>query len=239
MKRARIDVEGEVREAEVHDYGFEVGGEVHAHGGVDVLPPCEPTKVLGVGRNYAEHADELDNEVPEFPLFFLKPPSAVVGHADEIPYPSTTDELHFEAELGVVIGRRCRDVDVDDALSYVEGYTCVNDVTARDWQRRESQWTRAKGGDCFCPLGPWVETDVDPSSLDVELRLNGEVRQSSNTRHMAFSVPELVSEASRFLTLMPGDVLATGTPEGVGEMQPGDSVEVEVEGVGTLENRVV
>ncbi len=239
MKTARFEFEGEVHEAEAYDYGLEADGEVYAEMDVDLLPPCQPSKIVAVGRNYVEHAEELDNVVPEFPLFFFKPPSALVGSGGEIRYPDETSDLHYEGELGVVIGDRCRDVPESEALDHVRGYTCVNDVTMRDWQERESQWARAKGGDTFCPVGPYLETGLDPSDLDVETRLNGEVVQSSNTRHMAYSVEEIIAELSRFMTLEPGDLIATGTPEGVGAMERGDTVEVEVEGVGVLENEVV
>lgn len=239
MRRARFEKDSIIHEGTLKD------GEIVSESGgtyspdeVNFLAPCGPTKVIGVGRNYAEHAEELDNEVPDFPLFFLKPSTSVIGASDPIVYPETTDELHYEAELGVVIGRPCRDVTEDEALDYVGGYTCVNDVTARDWQERESQWARAKGGDGFCPIGPYIH-DEHVENRSVETRLNGETVQDSSTEMMHFGVAELVAEASRFMTLREGDVIATGTPEGVGELTPGDTVEVEIEGIGTLENEVV
>jgi len=239
MKRARFE-----KDSIIHEGTFKDGEIVSESGGtyspddVNFLAPCGPTKVIGVGRNYAEHAEELENEVPEFPLFFLKPSTAVIGASDPIVYPETTDELHYEAELGVVIGRPCRDVSDDEALDYVGGYTCVNDVTARDWQDRESQWVRAKGGDGFCPLGPYIH-DEAVENRSIKTRLNGETVQDSSTEMMHFGVAELVAEASRFMTLREGDVIATGTPEGVGPMEPGDTVEVEIEGIGVLENEVL
>ncbi len=239
MRRARFEKDSIIHEGTLKD------GEIVSESGgtyspdeVNFLAPCGPTKIIGVGRNYAEHAEELDNEVPDFPLFFLKPSTSVIGASDPIVYPETTDELHYEAELGVVIGRPCRDVTEDEALDYVGGYTCVNDVTARDWQERESQWARAKGGDGFCPIGPYIH-DEHVENRSVETRLNGETVQDSSTEMMHFGVAELVAEASRFMTLREGDVIATGTPEGVGPMEPGDTVEVEIEGIGTLENEVV
>jgi len=239
MKRARFE-----KDSIIHEGTFKDGEIVSESGGtyspddVNFLAPCGPTKVIGVGRNYAEHAEELENEVPDFPLFFLKPSTAVIGASDPIVYPETTDELHYEAELGVVIGRPCRDVSDDEALDYVGGYTCVNDVTARDWQDRESQWVRAKGGDGFCPLGPYIH-DEAVENRSIKTRLNGETVQDSSTEMMHFGVAELVAEASRFMTLREGDVIATGTPEGVGPMEPGDTVEVEIEGIGVLENEVL
>jgi len=239
MRRARFEKDGMIHEGTVSDDEIvsESGGEYDPDE-VNFLAPCGPTKVIGVGRNYAEHADELGNDVPEFPLFFLKPSTAVIGASDGIVYPDTTDELHYEAELGVVIGRACRDISEDEALDYVGGYTCVNDVTARDWQGRESQWFRAKGGDGFCPIGPCIH-DEHVDDRGIETRLNGETVQESTTALMHYGVAELVAEASRFVTLREGDVIATGTPEGVGSMEPGDTVEVEIEGIGTLENDVV
>ena len=239
MRRARFEKDGVIHEGTLGDNEIvsESGG-TYSPEEVNFLAPCGPTKVIGVGRNYAEHADELGNDVPDFPLFFLKPSTAVIGASDGIVYPETTEELHYEAELGVVIGRVCRDVSEDEALDYVGGYTCVNDITARDWQGRESQWFRAKGGDGFCPLGPCIHDEhVDDRSI--ETRLNGETVQESTTALMHYGVAELVAEASRFVTLREGDVIATGTPEGVGPMEPGDTVEVEIEGIGTLENDVV
>lgn len=204
-----------------------------------LLSPCMPTKILAVGLNYATHAAELGMAVPEEPLFFLKPPSAVIGPGEAIVYPRLSRQVDYEAELAVVIGRRARRVAREEALTYVLGYTCALDVTARDFQRADGQWTRAKGFDTFCPLGPWIVPDLDPHDLLVECRVNGQVRQRARTSDLIFSVENLIHRASWVMTLEPGDVLLTGTPSGVGPLQPGDQVEVEIEGIGVLRNFVL
>jgi 2-keto-4-pentenoate hydratase/2-oxohepta-3-ene-1,7-dioic acid hydratase in catechol pathway len=198
-----------------------------------------PSKIVAVGRNYLAHAQELGHPVPVEPLIFLKPPSAIVGNEDDVVYPKASLRVDHEAELAVVIGRRCKDVMEGDAFDYVRGYTCANDVTARDLQETDDQWTRAKGFDTFCPLGPWVVEELDPSSLRVSARVNGEVRQEGNTSDMLFPVPALVAYVSSVMTLEPDDVILTGTPPGVGPVRRGDIMEVEVEGIGVLRNRVV
>jgi 2-keto-4-pentenoate hydratase/2-oxohepta-3-ene-1,7-dioic acid hydratase in catechol pathway len=204
-----------------------------------LLAPVEPSKVVCVGRNYKEHAAELGNAMPTEPLLFLKAPSAIVGHGDVIELPSQSERVEHEGELAVVIGRKCRSLAEDeDPLAYVLGYTCVNDVTARDLQRKDVQFTRAKSFDTFCPVGPYFVTGLDPADLRVETRVNGEVRQSGRTSAMAFPVPFLIRYISNVMTLNPGDIIATGTPAGVGPLLDGDTVEVEVEGVGTLRNQV-
>jgi 2-keto-4-pentenoate hydratase/2-oxohepta-3-ene-1,7-dioic acid hydratase in catechol pathway len=204
-----------------------------------LLAPVEPSKVVCVGRNYREHAAELGNSMPSEPLLFLKAPSAIVGQGDTIELPVQSERVEHEGELAVVIGRRCRAVrDDEDPLSYVLGYTCVNDVTARDLQRRDVQFTRAKSFDTFCPVGPYVVTGLDPTDLRVETRVNGDVRQSGRTSAMAFPVPFLIRYISNVMTLNPGDLISTGTPAGVGPLLDGDTVEVEVEGLGTLRNHV-
>ena len=198
-----------------------------------------PSKIVAVGRNYVAHARELGHDIPTEPLLFLKPSSAVVGDGDDVVYPQVSHRLDHEAELAVVIGRRCKDVAEADALDYVRGYTCANDVTARDLQESDDQWTRAKGFDTFCPLGPRVVENLDPSSLRVVARVNGEVRQEGHTSDMLFAVPRLVAYISAVMTLEPDDVILTGTPPGVGPVQRGDLMEVEIEGIGVLRNRVV
>ncbi len=220
--------------------GFDLTGEKVPLDEVRLLAPVIPrSKVVGIGRNYAEHAAELEHDVPAEPLVFLKPNTSVTGPDDVIIYPPQTQELHHEGELAVVIGRICRDVDAGDVAKVVHGYTVANDVTARDLQRRDDQWARAKGFDSFCPLGPWIETDLDVSDLRVRTLVGDEVRQDGRTAQMIFPVPTLVSYVSSFMTLLPGDVLLTGTPAGVGPLRVGDTVSVTVEGIGTLSNRVV
>jgi 2-keto-4-pentenoate hydratase/2-oxohepta-3-ene-1,7-dioic acid hydratase in catechol pathway len=207
--------------------------------GVRLLAPVEPSKIVCVGRNYREHAAELGNPMPDEPLLFLKPPSSVIGPEADIALPQASERVEYEGELGVVIGRRARLLD-DSAnpLDYVLGYTCVNDVTARDLQRRDVQFTRAKSFDTFCPIGPCIVTGLDPFDLQVETRVNNLVRQKARTSMMAFPVAYLIRYISHVMTLEPGDVISTGTPAGVGPLASGDVVEVEVEGVGTLRNFV-
>lgn len=206
---------------------------------VRLLAPTIPSKVVCVGRNYLEHAQELGGEVPEEPLIFLKPSTAVIGPYDPIRYPTRlVNELHYEGELAVVIGRLVRDVTPAEARAAIYGFTCGNDVTARDLQRKEGQWTRAKGFDTFCPLGPAISTDLDPQRARVRTYVNGELRQDGSTADMAFDVGTIVSYVSQVMTLLPGDVLLTGTPAGVGTMEPGQTVRVEIEGIGILENPV-
>jgi len=204
-----------------------------------LLPPVAPSKIVCVGRNYKEHAEELGNTLPEEPLLFLKAPSSISGDGDAIVLPRFSKRVEHEGELAVVIGRRCRNIpDDEDPLAYALGYTCLNDVTARDLQRRDVQFTRAKSFDTFCPVGPFVVTGLDPNDLLVETRVNGELRQSGRTSMMAFSVPFLLRYISNMLTLEPGDLVSTGTPAVVGPLLEGDTVEVYVEGVGTLRNPV-
>jgi 2-keto-4-pentenoate hydratase/2-oxohepta-3-ene-1,7-dioic acid hydratase in catechol pathway len=198
-----------------------------------------PSKIVCVGRNYREHAAELGNKMPDEPLLFLKAPSALIKSGEAIVLPAASQQVEHEGELGVVIGRAARNIaSHEDPLSYVLGYTCVNDVTARDLQRKDVQFTRGKSFDTFCPVGPWIETDVDPANVIVETRLNGEVKQKGNTADMAFPVAFLIRYISEIMTLYPGDLIATGTPAGVSQIKPGDTVEVEVSGIGILQNRV-
>ncbi len=205
---------------------------------VRFLSPARPSKIIALGLNYRDHAAELGMALPKEPLLFLKPPSAVIGPEDEIVLPPQSKRVDYEAELAVVIGRKAKNVPPEEALDYVLGYTCFNDVTARDLQKKDGQWTRAKSFDTFAPFGPWIETELDPSNLKIEARVNGEIRQKSSTQELVFSVPEIISFVSQIMTLLPGDVIATGTPPGVGPLAPGDVVEIEVEGIGVLRNRV-
>jgi 2-keto-4-pentenoate hydratase/2-oxohepta-3-ene-1,7-dioic acid hydratase in catechol pathway len=240
MKLARVLLDGQVHEVTVEgDEAVLPSGRRVPLSEVRWLPPTAPTKVICVGFNYRDHAQELSVEIPKEPLFFLKPPSALVAHGQPIPYPAHTRQLDYEGELAVVIGRRCRHLRPAEARDVILGYSILNDVTARDVQRVEKQWVRAKAFDGSAPYGPWVETELDPGNVRITTRVNGEVRQDSWTRYMIFDVFELVAEASRYMTLEPGDVIATGTPPGVGPLQPGDVVEITVEGVGTLSNPVV
>ena len=204
-----------------------------------LLAPVAPSKIVCVGRNYAAHAAELGNELPKEPLIFLKPPSAIIGPQEAIVLTKYSNRVEHEGELAIVIGRRCSNLlEADDALSFVMGYTCLNDVTARDLQKSDVQFTRGKGFDTFCPVGPHIETDLDPSSVLVETRVNGSLRQSSSTSLMIYTPAFLVRWISRMMTLNPGDVIATGTPAGVGPLVAGDVVEVSVAGVGVLRNPV-
>ncbi len=205
-----------------------------------LLPPCIPSKIVCVGRNYAEHAKELGNEVPAEPTIFLKPPSSLIASGDVIVYPRLSQRLDYEGELGVVVGRRARNVKSSDAAAYILGYTCVNDVTARDLQRKDGQWTRGKGYDTFCPVGPCIvpRDEVDLAGLRVRTFVDGEKKQDASVTEMMFSVDDIIAYVSGFMTLEPGDLIATGTPSGVGPLQPGSQVRIEIDGVGVLENTV-
>jgi 2-keto-4-pentenoate hydratase/2-oxohepta-3-ene-1,7-dioic acid hydratase in catechol pathway len=204
-----------------------------------LLAPVFPTKVVGVGRNYSQHAAERGVEVPVEPVVFLKPATAVVGPEAPVVLPPEAKEVHHEAELAAVVGRVARRVAVEEAGAYLLGYTAANDVSARDLQQSDGQWTRAKGFDTFCPLGPAIETEVDPGDLSITCRVNGEVRQQASTADMVFGVAELLAFASRVMTLLPGDVILTGTPAGTSAIHPGDRMEVEIERIGVLRNPVV
>ena len=205
---------------------------------VKVLPPVLPSKIVCIGLNYRDHADELNMELPEEPIIFMKPPTSVSGHLDNVIYPPSSSQVDFEGELGIVLSKEARSVKAEDAADYIGGYTALNDVTARDLQRKDGQWTRAKSFDTFCPIGPCIETDLDPMNQNISLKLNGEFKQKSNTKNMIFNVYKLVEFISNIMTLKPGDVIATGTPPGVGPMNVGDTVEVEVDGIGVLKNFV-
>jgi len=206
---------------------------------VEALPPVLPSKIIAVGINYRDHAEEFGHEIPSEPVTFMKPSTSVIGPDDEIVYPPSVGQLDYEAEIAAVVRKKARNVSEEHAPDFILGYTCLNDVTARDLQRRDGQWTRAKSFDTFCPIGPCIETDIDPSNLRVTSRLNGKTRQDSNTKHFIFPMFRLFSFISHVMTLLPGDIITTGTPSGVGAMVPGDVVEIEVEGIGTLRNSVV
>ncbi len=214
-------------------------GKTYKTGEVRLLAPCVPSKIIALGLNYRSHAEETHNPVPESPLIFLKPPTSVIGPGDNIIYPPSSIRVDYECELAVVIGKTARMVTADKALEYVFGYTCLNDVTARDHQRDDVQWTRGKGHDTFGPIGPCIETELDPGNVNVSTYLNGELKQQGNTSDLIFSVPEIISFISGVMTLLPGDVIATGTPSGIGAMKPGDIVEIRINPVGVLKNYVV
>jgi 2-keto-4-pentenoate hydratase/2-oxohepta-3-ene-1,7-dioic acid hydratase in catechol pathway len=215
-------------------------GERHSLVDVRLLAPVIPrSKVIGIGKNYADHAAEMGGEAPEEPLMFLKPNTSVIGPQDAIVLPRQSELVHHEAELAVVIGRICKDVPRERVGEVIFGYTAANDVTARDLQKKDGQWARAKGFDTFCPLGPWIQTDLDPADVAVTCTVNGDLRQAGRTAQLIHDVPGLVAYASAAMTLLPGDVILTGTPAGVGPIKDGDEVSVAVEGIGTLTNRVV
>ena len=233
------DPAGSIRNGVWTDDGIEFGGETYDPDSVDVLAPSDPSKIVCVGLNYANHAEEEGMDIPDRPLLFLKPPNAVSGHGDEVTLPEGKEKVEHEVELGIVVGEQCRNVDAADAMDVIAGYTCANDISNRDDQRIEQNWVRGKAFDNSCPLGPVLADPEDvPENADVELRVNGEVRQSSNTEEFIFSVPELIEEITAYMTLEAGDVVITGTPAGVAALEDGDEVEVEIEGIGTLEHTV-
>jgi 2-keto-4-pentenoate hydratase/2-oxohepta-3-ene-1,7-dioic acid hydratase in catechol pathway len=226
---------------EIYEGYFEVDGEKVVIDGYEIedyrfLPPVKPTKIVCVGLNYVDHAEELNMEIPEEPIIFLKPPSAVIGHEDVIVMPKISRRVDYEGEIAVVIGKKCKNVKREEAMDYVLGYTCFNDVTARDLQSRDGQWTRAKSFDTFAPIGPYIVTEM-PEKLKIKTRLNGRVVQKSDTSNLIFDIPTLIEFISNVMTLEKGDVIATGTPAGVGMLRSGDVVEVEVNGL-TLRNYV-
>jgi 2-keto-4-pentenoate hydratase/2-oxohepta-3-ene-1,7-dioic acid hydratase in catechol pathway len=218
--------------------GITFTGDRWALPDVRLLSPILPSKVVAIGKNYADHAKEMGGEAPETPLIFLKPSTSVIGEADLIRLPASSSEVHYEGELAVVIGRPARNISRDEALTVVLGYSCANDVTARDQQRADGQFTRSKGYDSFCPIGPWIETVLDPSDLRLTTRVNGEIVQDGRTSQMIHDVAAQIAFMSGVMTLLPGDVVLTGTPAGVGPIKDGDTVSVEIEGIGTLTNPV-
>jgi 2-keto-4-pentenoate hydratase/2-oxohepta-3-ene-1,7-dioic acid hydratase in catechol pathway len=206
---------------------------------VELLPPCTPSKIVALGLNYHSHAEELNAPLPDAPLIFLKPSTAVIGPEDNIVYPSSSTRVDYEGELAVVIKKPLWRASIEDALDYVLGYTCFNDVTARDLQYADKQWTRAKGFDTFAAIGPCIETELDPGNVDLETYLNGKLKQKGNTSDLIFPIPELINFTSHVMTLLPGDIITTGTPSGIGPMYPGDKVEIKIKPIGTLRNYVV
>jgi len=241
MRRIRFrDPAGTVRTGRLEDGKAVFADRAYDLDAVDVLPPTEPSKIVCVGLNYAEHAEETDSELPERPLLFLKTPNTLAAHGDTVTLPEGKERVDYEAEMGIVIGEQCRNVAAEDAMDVVAGYTCVNDLSNRDDQRSEQNWVRGKSFDNAAPVGPVVanpEHVADDAAI--ELRVNGETRQSNALDDLIFSVPELIAEITDLMTLEPGDIVATGTPAGVGPLSDGDTVEVEIEGVGTLQHDVV
>ncbi len=235
----RFKKDGRIRggSMSIEDNRIVSSGEIINPEDVELLAPCQPSKIVCVGLNYMSHATEFKMPIPDEPILFIKPPSAILSPGGEIIYPSSSKQVDYEGELAVVIGKCCKSVTADDALKYILGYTCFNDVTARDLQKKDGQWTRAKSFNTFAPFGPWI-AKIDPSKADIQTRVNGAIKQKSNTSDLIFSVPKLVEFISGIMTLMPGDLIATGTPSGVGPLQKGDVVEVEIEGIGSLRNQV-
>lgn len=217
---------------------FSVTEEMLKREEVKILPPVMPTKIAAVGLNYLDHIKEMGHDIPKTPVFFLKPSTAVIGEGESIVIPKMSERVDYEAELGVVIKKKCKNVSAEKADEYILGFTCLNDVTARDLQKIDGQWTRAKGFDTFCPIGPCIETEADANNLKIELRLNGEVRQSSCTSNFLWKAEQLVSFVSNVMTLNPGDIVSTGTTSGIGQLKKGDRVEVEIEKIGILTNYV-
>ncbi|HOR13575.1 MAG TPA: fumarylacetoacetate hydrolase family protein [Clostridia bacterium] len=229
LKRLRGDLFDELR----------FDGREYPLSEVRLLAPVMPSKIVCLGKNYVDHAMEVDEVIPDEPLLFLKPPSSVIDPESEILWPKQSRRVDFEAELAVVIGETCKDVQLGEASKVIFGYTCLNDVTARDLQGRDGQWTRSKSFDTFCPIGPWIETELDPNNLRVQSRLNGTIKQDASTASLIFNVDRLVHFITQVMTLVPGDIIATGTPAGIGPMRHGDIVEVEVQGIGILRNKVI
>jgi 2-keto-4-pentenoate hydratase/2-oxohepta-3-ene-1,7-dioic acid hydratase in catechol pathway len=236
---------GHLEEGKVFEIVGDILGEYHSSGNeyevnnIKFLAPCSPSKIVAVGLNYRDHAEELKKKIPDEPLLFMKPSTSIIGHEDKIIYPShMSSRVDYEGELAVVIGKEAKWVNESEAFQYIFGYTCINDVTARDLQVKDVQYTRAKGFDTFAPIGPVIETEIDPSDLEISTFLNGELKQHSRTSEIIFKVPRLLSFISRVMTLLPGDIIATGTPSGIGPMKISDKIEIKVEGIGNLKNYV-
>jgi 2-keto-4-pentenoate hydratase/2-oxohepta-3-ene-1,7-dioic acid hydratase in catechol pathway len=249
MKIIRYQINGEVKSGwMLDDKVGEIVGNIFGEyrrreaktpaADVRIITPCVPSKIICVGRNYVDHAKELGNEVPKVPLLFLKPSSSIIPNGEHVILPPQSNQVEHEAELVVVIGKRGRNITPEQSKDYIFGYTIGNDVTARDLQKIDDQWTRAKGFDTFCSFGPWIDTEFDPSDAVVTCRVNGQMRQMASTRDMVFNVSTLIAYISSVMTLEPGDIIFTGTPAGVGELKNGDVVDVEIEGLGKLSNPV-
>lgn len=206
---------------------------------ITFLPPCVPTKIIAVGLNYFAHANEVQMKISDEPLIFMKPPSTLIAHNDNIIYPKMSKQLDYEAELAVIIKNRIKNIEPEDVFENILGYTCFNDITARDLQKKDEQWTRAKSFDTFAPIGPFISTGLNSDNLQIKLYKNGQLMQNSSTNNMIFKVDKIISFISKIMTLFPGDIIATGTPSGVGKLEEGDIVEVEIEGIGVLKNKVI
>lgn len=232
--------ESEVVEIRGDMYGeYEETNNIYKLDGMKILPPSSPSKIICVGLNYRDHAEEMNRQLPEAPMLFMKPNTAVLAHNEEIVYPShMSKRVDYEGELAIVIGRKSHMVEEQDAENYIFGYTCINDITARDLQKIDIQFTRGKGFDTFAPFGPFIETEISPENLSIKTLLNNEVKQNSNTGNLIFKVKTLVSFISKIMTLLPGDIIATGTPAGIGPVKPGDRLEVRIDGIGSLVNYV-
>ena len=232
--------EGGVREMDGDPYGhFHLTSKIKKMEEVRLLAPCLPSKIVAIGLNYRDHAEEVKLEIPKEPVFFIKPSTSVIGPGEAIVFPKMSRRVDYEGELAIVIKKTAKSVPEEKAGDYILGYTCLNDVTARDLQPKNGQWTLSKGFDTFAPIGPWIATDIDPSQLEISTFLNGERRQHSNTKNLIFACKSLVSYVSQVMTLLPGDVIATGTSSGIGKMAVGDRVDVVIEGIGTLSNTIV
>jgi len=250
VKIVRFTVDGKVRHGLLKDQSIQgiedkpfryikLTDQYYQQSQVKLLAPCQPSKIIAMGLNYHSHAKEFNLPMPNSPLTFLKPSTAVIGPGDNIVYPPVSARVDYEGELGVVIKKPAWRVAIKDALDYVLGYTCFNDITARDLQNYDGQWTRAKGFDTFAAVGPWIETELDPGNVDVETYLNGRLKQRGNTSDLIYSIPEIINFISNVMSLLPGDIIATGTPGGIGPMYPGDTIEIKIEPIGTLRNHVV
>jgi 2-keto-4-pentenoate hydratase/2-oxohepta-3-ene-1,7-dioic acid hydratase in catechol pathway len=250
MRIVRVEFEGkplfgilkddEVRSIKGNPFEeLEPGEQLGRLSDLKLLAPVEPSKVIALGLNYRDHAQEMNQPLPDEPILFIKPATSVIGPFEDIIYAERSARVDYEAELAVVIKDQAKDVKPGYAGEYILGYTCLNDVTARDLQAKDGQWTRAKGFDTFCPIGPWIETELDPSGLKIQALLNDRVVQDSSTGELHFNIPEVVAFISSIMTLLPGDVIATGTPSGVGPMKPGDKITIRIEGIGDLTNQVV
>lgn len=219
--------------------GLQRDGRCFAYQEITLLPPCEPGKIVAVGLNYMDHIREMNDPLPDEPVLFMKPPSAMIASGETIILPKCCKKVDFEAELAVVIGKKCRNITPEQAKDVIFGYTCLNDVSCREIQKKDGQWIRAKGFDTFAPVGPWIETQLDPSDLKIQAELNGELRQDSTTAIMLFGAYALTAFVSSVMTLMPGDLISLGTPDGVGQLHSGDTIKIILEGIGTLENSVL